>query len=179
MIILVVVWAAVIVLGFKPATFRATKNESWMWEKEVAMSSSIGNLFMKAIINSPLHPLLGEHFAVVTVVGRKTGKQYSTPINVTKDGTTFTATSLRNRTWWRNLRGGLSATLRTSGKQFSVSGEVIEHQERVEEEMARFFKRNPQDARFLGVRLASDGIPSSDNIQRAAGERVIIRFHMH
>jgi hypothetical protein len=80
------------------------------------MPSSIGNFFIKAIVNSPLHPLLGDRFAVITVDGRKTGKQYSSPINVTRDDGMFTATSLRNRTWWRNLRGGRLAKLRVSGQ---------------------------------------------------------------
>jgi hypothetical protein len=81
---------------------------------EVSMPDSIGNAFMKAILNSPLHSLLGDRFAVVTVEGRKTGKQYATPINVTRDGSVFTATGLKNKTWWRNLRGGRSASLHVS-----------------------------------------------------------------
>jgi deazaflavin-dependent oxidoreductase (nitroreductase family) len=143
------------------------------------MPDSIGNAFIKAILNSPLHPLLGERFAIVTVVGRKTGKQYATPINVTKNGDAFTATSLRSRTWWRNLRGERRASLRVSGQVLPVCGEVIEDQERVADGLARLFHLHPDDARFLGIHLLPDGAPPGDDLRRAAGERVIVRFHMN
>lgn len=143
------------------------------------MPDSISNAFMKALLNSPLHSLLGDRFALVTVEGRKTGKRYATPINVTKDGDIFTATSLRNRTWWRNLRGGRSASLHVSGETLPVGGEVIEEQERVAGELTRLFQLHPGDVRFFGVRLLPDGAPSSDGLRRAAGERVIVRFHVN
>jgi hypothetical protein len=45
------------------------------------MPTPLGNFFMKTLIYSPLHPLLGGSFAVITVTGRKTGNLISTPIN--------------------------------------------------------------------------------------------------
>ena len=62
------------------------------------MSGNLGNLFMKTIINSPLHPLLGSGIALITVRGRKTGKPISTPVNVVNDGDGLLVVSLRNRT---------------------------------------------------------------------------------
>ena len=107
------------------------------------MPNAISNFFMKTIVNSPLHPLLGNRFAVITFEGRKSGKRYSTPINVAQDGETFTAVSLRSRNWWRNLRGGRQAKLRVSGRQYTVRGEVLE---RAGELAGQF------DLRFLGRR---------------------------
>lgn len=43
--------------------------------------NAIGNFFIKAIVNSPLHLLVGKSLAVVTAEGRRTGRRYSTPIN--------------------------------------------------------------------------------------------------
>lgn len=140
------------------------------------MPGRISNFFMKTIVNSPLHPLLGNRFAVITVEGRKSGKQYSTPINVGRDGETFTAVSLRNRTWWRNLQGGRQAQLRVSGRQYTVCGDVLEDHDAVVDGLTQYFKQNPGYARYFGVRLASDGRPSGEDLDRAADERVIIRF---
>jgi len=92
----------------------------------------IGSFFVKAIVNSPLHPLLGRSFAVVTVEGRRTGRRYSVPIGVWREGDTVTAVSHRvDTTWWRNLRGNRLAKLRVSGKQYSVRGEIVEIREEV------------------------------------------------
>lgn len=140
------------------------------------MPNSISNFFMKAIVNSPLHPLLGNRFAVITFKGRKTGKQYSTPINVTQEGDTFTAVSLRSRNWWRNLRGGQAASLRVAGRQHTVRGEVLENHGAVVDGLTHYFKQNPNYARYFGVHLASDGQPSREDLDRAADERVIIHF---
>ena len=140
------------------------------------MPGKISNFFMKTIVNSPLHPLLGSRFAVITFEGRKTGKRYSTPINVTQDGDTFTAVSLRSRNWWRNLRGGRQAKLRVSGKQYVVRGEVLEDHAAVVDGLQQYFKQNPGYARYFGVRLAPDGQPSGEDLDRAADERVMIRL---
>jgi hypothetical protein len=90
------------------------------------MPSAFGDLFVRALLNSPLHPILGGSYAVITVHGRKTGRAYSTPVNVSREGDTFTVLSRRTRTWWRNLRGGAVAELRVSGKPSTMRGEVIE-----------------------------------------------------
>ena len=140
------------------------------------MPGAIGNLFMTAIVNSPLHPLLGSHIAVITVEGRKTGKRYSTPVNVVKDGDGFIATSLRSRSWWRNLRGGRTARLRVSGKRYTVRGEVLEGQNEVVDGLTRYFQRHPGYAKYFGVRLAADGQPIREDVERAADERVIIHL---
>jgi deazaflavin-dependent oxidoreductase (nitroreductase family) len=140
------------------------------------MPGKISNFFMKTIVNSPLHLLLGSKFAVITFEGRKSSKQYSTPINVTRDGDAYIAVSFRNRTWWRNLRGGRQAQLRVSGKQYAVRGEVLEDHGAVVDGLAQHFKQNPGYAKYFDVRLAPDGEPVSEDLDRAGDERVIIRL---
>ena len=140
------------------------------------MPNAISNFFMKTIVNSPLHPLLGSNFAVITFEGRKSGKRYSTPINVTQNGESFTAVSLRSRNWWRNLRGGRQAQLRVSGRQYVVRGEVLEDHDAVVGGLAEYFKQNQGYARHFGVRLGPDGQPSREDLDRAADERVIIQL---
>ncbi len=140
------------------------------------MPNAIGNFFMKAIVNSPLHPLLGDNFAVITVEGRKTGKLYSTPVNVVNEGDAFTVVSLKSRSWWRNLRGGRPAQLRVSGQRYSVRGEVLENHDEVVEGLACHLKRHPGYAKYFGVRLAADGQPAGDDLERVADEKVIIHL---
>ncbi len=67
------------------------------------MPSPIGNFFVKAIVNSPFHSLLGDSIAVISVDGWKTGRRVSTPINVRRELDGWIVISMRKRTWWRNL----------------------------------------------------------------------------
>lgn len=140
------------------------------------MPGAIGNTFVKALINSPFHFLLGPNTALITVTGRKTGKPISTPINITRDGPFYIATSTRERTWWRNLRHSASAQLRVAGQTIRVHGEVIESMDEVTEGLRRYFQQNPQLARYFNVRLDPDQNPIETDLQRAATERVVIRL---
>jgi len=141
------------------------------------MPSAIGNFFIKTLLNSPLHPLLGSSFAVITVRGRKTGKLYSTPVNVTRDGDVFTIISRRERTWWRNLRGGGAAHLRVAGRRYAVQAEVIEDPAGVAAGLGEYFQHHPGYAKYFGVQLAADGEPGQADLERLADERVVIRPH--
>lgn len=98
---------------------------------------------MKAIINSPFHSLLGESFAVITFEGRKSGKRYSTPINVARVDGEWTIVSMRERTWWRNLRGGRKAQLRVAGQRLQVRGEVVEDSTEVLAGLINYFSQYP------------------------------------
>jgi hypothetical protein len=140
------------------------------------MPSAIGNFFMKSIVNSPLHPLLGGGIAVISVQGCKTGKHYSTPVNVVKDDGVFTVVSLKNRHWWRNLRGGRPAELRLSGVNYSVHGEVLESHEEVVEGLGRYFERHPAYAKYFGVNISPGGQPAPEDLEREARLRVIVHL---
>jgi hypothetical protein len=138
------------------------------------MPSSFGNAFVKAVLNSPLHPLLGPNMAVITVYGWKTGKAYSTPINVTPGEGSFSATSKRERTWWRNLRVNRQAHLRVAGKDYTVQGEIIETHEDVIRSFERYFERHPKYVKYFGIQRSADGNLRQEDLKRAAGERVFV-----
>jgi deazaflavin-dependent oxidoreductase (nitroreductase family) len=141
------------------------------------MPGKISNFFIASIINTPLHPILGKNMAVITVTGSKTGKRYSTPINIMRDGEIFTVVSLRDRTWWRNLRGGNQGQIRVAGKRFRVQGEVIENHNGVINGLNHYFKKHPTYAKYFGVHLEADGQPQMDDLEREAEKRVLIRLH--
>jgi deazaflavin-dependent oxidoreductase (nitroreductase family) len=140
------------------------------------MPNNFGNIFVKVLINSPFHFLLGPNIALITVTGRKSGTLISTPINVSRDGTFYIATSTRKRTWWRNLRHGASAQLRVAGQTIRVHGEVMESMDEVTEGLRRYFQQNPKLAKYFNIHLAADGQPVREDLQRAATEHVIIRL---
>jgi deazaflavin-dependent oxidoreductase (nitroreductase family) len=140
------------------------------------MPSQLGNFFMKALINSPLHPLLGNSFAVITVTGRKTGRTITTPINTVSIGDALTVISMRERTWWRNLRDGRVAQLRRAGKQLPVRAEVVEAPADVTGWMEKYFLQFPAYAKYFNIHPGPDGKPAAYELERLGSERVIIRL---
>lgn len=141
------------------------------------MPTRIGNLFIKAIVNSPLHPLLGDRVAVITLEGRKTGRRISTPINLSRQGQTWTVVSMRSRTWWRNLRDGRRALLRVAGQTVSVSGKIVTEPSAVAAGLADYFNRYPQDTRYFKIPIGPEGKPSPEGLKVIANERLLILLH--
>ena len=140
------------------------------------MPSSRGNLFVKALINSPLHPLIGENFAVITVTGRKTGKPIATPINTLSVDGILTVISMRDRTWWRNLRGGQVAQLHRAGKQLTVRGEIIETPAMVTSSLTKYFAKHPGYAKHFGIGQCADGQLDLQNLEGLSSKHVIIQL---
>ena len=140
------------------------------------MPTPLGNFFMKTLINSPLYFLLGKSFAVITVTGRKTGKSITTPINTVCIEGVLTVISMRNRTWWRNMRSGRLAQLRQGGKSLPVRAEVVESQAEVADWLGKYFSIYPGYAKYFKINLKPDGRPDLQDLERLAGERVILRL---
>jgi hypothetical protein len=142
------------------------------------MPGKFGNFIMKTMVQSPLHALVGDNLAVIMVEGSKTGKRYSTPINVVKDGEGFTVTSLRSRTWWRNLRDGKTAQLHVAGRKLPVQAEVVEDDAGVMKVLTEYFIAHPVYAKYYKVRLDDGGEPNLEDIRREAEQRVVVRLRL-
>lgn len=140
------------------------------------MPTPIGNFFMRAIILSPFHALLGGRFGVITVSGRKSGKRISTPINVMLEGGSYTVVSMRSRIWWRNLKGDALAHLHVSGKDIPVRAQILEDVAEVADGLARYFTANPEVAKYFNLKLDANGIPDPESVRTTAAERVIVRL---
>ena len=138
---------------------------------------NIGNTFMRTIALSPLHFLLGSSIGVIDVKGRKTGKTYSTPINATQLDGAYLVTSMRNRTWWRNLRGDQVASFTIGGKRMNVRGEVIEETTAVASALMDLFRANPRYARYFGVKLDATNQPAMEDVTNIARDRVVIQLY--
>jgi deazaflavin-dependent oxidoreductase (nitroreductase family) len=100
-----------------------------------------------------LHTIISGNMLLVTVVGRKSGKPYMTPVSYLRDGDALLVTSLRGRTWWRNLRGGAPVTVRLTRQEQQAYGEVTEDRRAVAADLLAFLQYAPHLARYYGVYL--------------------------
>jgi deazaflavin-dependent oxidoreductase (nitroreductase family) len=88
------------------------------------MSNSVRkvmNAVMKPLLRSPFHFLVSSWCMLITVTGRKTGKQYTTPVYYRCEGNIFRFFSGRNLRWVKNLDGGARVTVRLRGKDISAT----------------------------------------------------------
>jgi hypothetical protein len=127
---------------------------------------------MKAILHSPLHGLLSEGLAVLRFRGRKSGKQFSTPVAYHRlDAKTILV--MTRSPWWKNLSNGEKVGLRVQGKDYSASPEVIQDNAVVWDYISRFLEEH-NNPRRVGIMLAEDASPQQ--IREAAADLLAIRF---
>src|SRR5512143_318007 len=110
------------------------------------------NPMMSAILRSPLHGMLGDTM-LLTVTGRKSGKRYATPVGYYAEGDVLWVMSSRERTWWRNVRGGACVSMHLHGKDVEGFAEVVLDEAAVAGQLADYVRRIPMAARGLGVRV--------------------------
>jgi len=132
------------------------------------------NSIMTWLLNSRLHGLLSNVMMLIRFRGRRSGKEYRIPVNYLQTGDLLLTTSFKERTWWRNLRGGAEVTVCLRGQERSAFSEVVESQEEVAAKLEMFIAKSARSARFLGIELDAAGKPTRDSLLKAAQSRVVI-----
>jgi deazaflavin-dependent oxidoreductase (nitroreductase family) len=136
------------------------------------------NKLMIWLLRSPLHGMISRSIMLITYSGRKSGRVYTLPVNYLREDGLFTVISFRDRTWWRNLRGGAQVTLRVMGLDLKAVGEVVEDEERVTRLLLVFLQKLPHYARYFDISSGIDGEPKIEDATEAAMKRVVIRLHL-
>jgi deazaflavin-dependent oxidoreductase (nitroreductase family) len=135
------------------------------------------NPLMAFLLRSPLHGLVSKNLVLLTVTGRKSGKPVTTPVNYVRDGEALLVVSWKDRTWWRNLRGGAPVTLRLRGRDVRARGEVFEEEAAAAEAIVRLVRAAPGFASYLKITLDAAGNPTDPAALRAAAApRVIVEL---
>lgn len=127
------------------------------------------------LVRSPFHRLLDKSVLLIEVRGRKSGKLYSTPVNFVEADNVLWVTSQRERTWWRNLRGGDAVSVVLRGKSYAGQGEAIEDLNAVAHGLGTYLHNAPQAARYFEVGLDPAGHPLAEDRLKAAGKLVMVK----
>jgi hypothetical protein len=130
---------------------------------------------MMSVLRSSTHFLMSKTTAILTVIGKVTGKEFSFPVNYQRKDDIVLITSLRDRTWWKNLRGGAQVSLLLVGENYEGVGEVFESVFEVETYLAEFLDLNPNYPRYFGVGVDEQGEFYPDDLAKAAENRVMVR----
>ena len=132
---------------------------------------------MSWVLRSPLHGMLSNDMLLITVTGRKTGKQYTTPVEYFReDGDLWVMTS-RNRTWWRNLRDGAEVSLLLKREPMTAFAELDLDAKAVEARMYEYIKHIPRAAKPLGIHI-ENGNANAEDIARTAKDRLFVRLQL-
>lgn len=134
------------------------------------------NPMMIWLLKSPLHGMISKGVMLVTVTGRKSGRSISTPTNYVRDRNILWVISWRERTWWRNLRGGAKVRVLLAGNSVEGRGQVIEEEKAVAQSLFDYYRKIPQVAKYVQVGLDTAGKPILADCERAAQKMVVVRI---
>ena len=134
------------------------------------------NPVMRRLLNSRAHWPLSRWFAVLSWTGRKSGRQYSTPVSYVRDGSSAYVTT--GDRWWHNLTGGAPVRVRISGHWLEGIGVPVRNAEsRTEHE--RLFREHPWFRWLSGIPGDGRGGPDRVALDRALGSgRVLVRIEL-
>jgi deazaflavin-dependent oxidoreductase (nitroreductase family) len=134
-----------------------------------------GNDFISWVLRSPFHGMLSSGMMLISVTGRRTGKKYTTPVEYCRENGDLWVLTSRNRTWWRNVRGGADVKLILKGKTINATAETIMDTKDVEGQLVDYVLHRSVSARALGVRLENK-IPNVDDIRRLAKDKLFVKI---
>jgi deazaflavin-dependent oxidoreductase (nitroreductase family) len=137
-----------------------------------------GNSFIAWILRSPFHGMISKGMMLIMVTGRKSGKLISLPTNYLRDENTLWVISWRERTWWRNLRGGANVQVLLAGKNMEGYGQVLEEEKQVAQNLFDYCRKIPQYAKYFQIGLDAAGKPILADCERAAQKMVVIRIDL-
>jgi hypothetical protein len=145
--------------------------------------NNIVNPLMRLILNSPLHGMMSAGLLLISYRGRKSGKEYTLPVQYTQDGKKIYIIPgmPEQKTWWRNLKGGLPVRLTLRGQVVNGNGIILEQPRDAAEILTASelsLKRSAQLARMYGVRIEADGSLNPDDLRKLAEKIIITRVDL-
>ena len=133
-----------------------------------------GNSFMIWLLRSPFHAMLSSSMMLITVIGRKTGRKYTLPVNYYRENNSLWVLTSRGRTWWRNVQGGADVSLLLRRQPVHAFAETELETQSVERLLCAYLKHIPQGAGSMGVQM-QNGTPNPDDIKRITKDRLFVR----
>lgn len=145
--------------------------------------NKIANPFVRLILRSPLHGLMSAALLLISYRGRKTGKEYSLPVQYAQEGDTLYIVpgAPEQKTWWRNLQDGVPVQVTLRGKTLTGNGILLKQDAEAEiilKGFVLYLQRFPALPQYHHVRVEADGNFNEADLRKAAEMVVMIRVEL-
>ncbi len=105
----------------------------------------IGNALAAGVLLSPLHRLVSRSLLLLTYEGRRSGTEYTLPLQYIEDGGTLYiwAGDADAKTWWRNFSTPTVVEVRLRGRDVAGKAFLVEDRRRRREVLETYLDRFP------------------------------------
>jgi hypothetical protein len=136
---------------------------------------AIINPVMRFLLRSPAHGLLSDSLMLITFTGRKSGKQFTTPVRYMQTGDTVRCFTAAENQWWRNLRSGSRVSLLIKGQLSDYQAQAIfDNPADIRKKLVSYLELFPQDAAYHDIRLNKDKSLNEQDLEQAARAAVVV-----
>ena len=85
------------------------------------------NPVMTALLRSPLHGIASGTIALLHFRGRKSGREFVTPLSYTRENDTVRFLSAHSTRWWMNLRGEpVAVSIEIAGEMYTGKARLMD-----------------------------------------------------
>ncbi len=135
------------------------------------------NAVPRLVLRLPLHGLMSGKTLLLGFTGRRSGRQYTTPMSYVRVGDEVFMTT--GAPWWKNLAGGAPVKMRLRGEVRSGVAEAVTDEAGVFDVLGTILRHYLEYRRFVGVSVDEEGRPEEETILGAVrGGRVGIRVRL-
>jgi deazaflavin-dependent oxidoreductase (nitroreductase family) len=128
---------------------------------------------MRLMLRTPgIQRLVGRSTALLTFVGRTSGKSYTTPISYARHGDRVLLTCHESRQWWRNLDSNPRVELRLAGTHRPGIATVA-HEENALRLFLEFLPQQRMIARASGISF-DNGTPNTEQAVAALQDTIVV-----
>ena len=146
--------------------------ESWIYK--------IANPFVTALLRSPLHGIASKNIALLHFRGRKSGREFVTPLSYVRENGTVCLLSAHGTRWWMNLREeGTPVSLEIARETVEGKAKLWEgDSDALRERVGRYLTALPRDAKVYGIKLDESKRPAEESLAHAAPELVFVEVEL-
>ncbi len=139
------------------------------------------NPLVAAVLRSPFHWILSFGLMLITITGRRTGRQYTIPVGYQRDGhiLTILVSEAPKKQWWRNFRDPAAVEVRVRGKTHSATAVLIaptslEFRTRTEETLRRL----PWMGKVFGVAYEKGKALTDEQVETLGHQVAVVQVRL-
>jgi hypothetical protein len=133
------------------------------------------NPVMRAVLASPLHPLLSRWFLLLRWVGPRTGQPHEIPVSYVREHGHLYATT--GDKWWRSVVKAPAVSVTYRGSSHSANVIPIDEGGQSAAEHQLLFRRHPFFRRLAGIPTRGRGRPDPAAVRRSVDAgRTLLRI---
>jgi len=150
----------------------AERIEHWVYK--------IANPVVKVLLRSPLHGIASDNLALLHFRGRKSGREFVTPLSYVRDDGTVCLMSAHSTRWWMNLRDeGTPVSVEIARETLTGKARLWDgDSEALRARVHRYLCALPRDAKVYGIKLDENKQPVEESLAKVAPELVFVEIEL-